>query len=342
MSCTILRSAIHPQAKLLDGGGLAGDVLLGAFDGDGTVLAVAGVDLQALLVGLQGHLDAGGGGVHAQDLEVRVGRGGEAGAVEDEGGVVALAAGAAAVDERGDVATDLLRGQEVVGGAGRGVQVAGGDEDAVGADGACGVGHGERVVEDGGGFGVDEGAEVPVHVVGEHDGRGGGQRDGDDAAGPGGVITEGVGGDVEHVAGEAGLRFVVEGEGDAVGRVGGDGPVLLVVPDEAAVERVLAVVLVLGNVGGDTVDGEGPILDPADAVSHTVRTPVAKSGPRSPVRIPPDHGSEIRVIGLGVLEIVLRVVISEGHILELAVLVLDVEARQPRAVSEPKSSFVNT
>jgi hypothetical protein len=103
-------------------------------------------------------------------------------------------------------------------------------------------------------------------VVGEHDGRGFVERDGDQAADECRGVGEGVGCYVQDVAGEAGLGGIVEDEGNAVAGVRSYSPVLLVVADEAAVEGVLAAVLVLGDLAGLTVDAERTVLDAGEAL----------------------------------------------------------------------------
>lgn len=251
--------AIDPLLRLDDdaavfgdvGGGAVGGVLLALLDGDGALLGVAGVDLEALLVGADVEADAGDGGGHGELGQVGGFGGGVAGAVEDEGVVVAGAAEAAGVDGGGDVFADGLGFREVeegVVGGGDGADRAVGDFDVVDFDVPRRVRHVQRVVEDRGVGGVGEGVQVPVDVVGEHDRGGGVQGDGHHARRPAGPGRHGVGGVGDDGAGEALVSLVQEGEGDGGFVCGGDGPVPLVVAYGAAVQGIVAHVLILRDV----------------------------------------------------------------------------------------------
>ena len=256
-------------AVLLDVSLLAGNVLLASLGRDGAVLSIARVNLKTSLVGLEAHLDTRLRGVHLQDLEVGALRVTVWGAVEDEGVVVADAAGAAAVERLEDVLADLLvRLGEVEGGAVGEADAAGGHLDAVDVDVAIGIRHVESVVEDREGFLVHVCAEIPVDVVGQHDGGGLIEWNGDHTGDEGRSIRERVGGNIEHVTGEPLQGGVVEDERDAVAAVRGNGPIPLVVANEATVEGVLAAVLVCGNVGRHTVDGESTVFDSKHAISE--------------------------------------------------------------------------
>lgn len=74
--------------------GSVGQMLLTALDRDRTVLAVTGVDLQALLVAAKTHLDAGAWCPHPQHLQLWVLRVAVPRAIENESVVVPDAAGA--------------------------------------------------------------------------------------------------------------------------------------------------------------------------------------------------------------------------------------------------------
>ena len=99
-------------------------------------------------------------------------------------------------------------------------------------------------------------------MICQHDRRGLIHWNADQTADPCSVVGESVCCHVEHVAWEARLCGVVEGEGDAVAAYARDSPVLLVIAYEAAVQGIFAAVLVLGDVRGLSIDSEGPVLDP--------------------------------------------------------------------------------
>lgn len=276
------------------------------------ILPITAINLQILLVRAHIHTDPRRIRGQRQDNQIGGFGGGVARAVEDEGVVVADAAEAAGVVCGEDVGANLFGGREVEDGVGDGVKGAGGDEDVVNADVARAVGHVQSVVEDCGVCRVDEGAEVPVNVVGEHDWGRSVEGDGDETAGPlraGGDCVGGVGYDI---AGEAFEGFVEEGEGDGGGVGGYDGPVSLIVADDTAVEGVLSVVLVFGNVRCDAVHGEGAVLDA--------------------VGISTDYGAEVGVVCFGVSEILGPIVIPKDDILRIAILVVDVKIGEACAV----------
>ena len=153
---------------------------------------------------------------------------------------------------------------------------------------------------------VDESAEVPVHVVGEHDWGGLVEGDGDQARGPArarGGGGHGVGCVGDYGAWEAFVAGVEEGECDAAGVVGDEGPVALVVADGAAVEGVAAVVLVGGDVGCPAIDGEGAVFDA--------------------VGVAADDGAVVGVDGVGVVDVLSGIVVAEDDVLGVAVFVVD-------------------
>lgn len=98
-------------------------------------------------------------------------------------------------------------------------------------------------------------------MVGEHNGRRLVKRNGDEAGCPCWAGGNGVGSKGNDVAGEAFEGLVKEEESDGGGVGRDDGPVALIVADSAAVESVVAHVVVLGDVGGHALDGEGAIPD---------------------------------------------------------------------------------
>ena len=234
-------------------------MLLARLDGKGPVLSNAAVDLQALLVGLQvkGNASLRGRKLEHGERAVlwrRVPR-----SIDDESIVVADAAGATRLGIE-DVGANLL-GRGEVKGCIRGSQdLSGRNFDSINANHALRVGHVQGMVQDGRIWPGHESSEVPVHVVGEHDGRGLVERDRHHAGGPlAGFDREGCVG--HHAAGEALVGFVEEREGDAVGGVRDDGPVALVVAHCSTVQRVQPAVLVVRDVGGYSVDREGAVLD---------------------------------------------------------------------------------
>lgn len=98
-------------------------------------------------------------------------------------------------------------------------------------------------------------------MIGEHDWGGLVEGNGDESACPSRAGGDGVGSIGYDGTGEAFEGFVEEGEGDGGGICGDDGPVSLVVADDAAVESIFSFILVFWNVRCDTVDGEGAIFD---------------------------------------------------------------------------------
>ena len=158
------------QHTLWDG---AGHVIssLGGLQGHAAVHAVARVELEGILVGINIELDAGPGAA-------KTGDGWCAGvapiiwshslAVGDVASVVSSAALTAVAVEgvtgRREVGTDLLgRRPEVVARAGLvGQDVTSGDQDAVRADTGASIGHPQGVVLDRVGLGVGEAIQIPV------------------------------------------------------------------------------------------------------------------------------------------------------------------------------------
>lgn len=127
-------------------------------------------------------------------------------------------------------------------------------------------------------------------MVGEHDRGGLVEGDGDETAGLLRAGGDGVGGVGYYIAGEAFEGFVEEGEGDGGGVGGDDGPVSLIIADDAAVEGILSVVFVLGDVRCDAVDGEGAVFDS--------------------VGVSTDYGAEVGVVCFGVGEVLGTIVIA--------------------------------
>lgn len=293
-------------------------------DGDGSILAVAGVDLDRLLIGSDLETDAGGFGVHAHRWDHRFLGRVRRGPVDNEAIVVADAVGTAEPVSVFDVGADELSrgeiGAAVVGGRDLRNRAVG-DKVAVCGDVALGQRKLEpHAVED---VVVLEPVQVPVDMVRHHDGRGlgHGQRDQPRGqlrqalgvlGGAGGVDAEDCMGD--DVAWEALLGPVDQGESDGRLRVGGDGPIALVVADVSSVEGIGAVVFVFRNVVCVSVDGERAILDP--------------------VRVASDHRPEECMVGFGIMQVLFGIVVADHHILHVTVSVRDQEGSQSRAIGD--------
>lgn len=258
-------------AVLLNVGGLALEVLLALLDWDGSVLARAGVDLKTTLVGLKAHLNTSAWAGHAEDLNSWVVNGDTTWTVVDESIVIADATSATAVLQLEGILANCLWLGEVVEATLCEADLTSWDLDTVNINDTVSQWHVEGVVQDELSVLVDKGTQVPVDVVGEHDWGWASDWDGDHAAGPGSIVAQSVGGNVEDIAWEAGLSLIVEAESDAVGSHSGDSPVLLIIADEATVEGVLALVLVGGNVAGHAVNGEGTVLDAEKIVSRCIQ-----------------------------------------------------------------------
>ncbi len=112
--------------------------------------------------------------------------------------------------------------------------------------------------------------------------------------------------------GETFVSHVKKGESDAGGVGNDDGPVPLVVSDGAAVKSVSPIILVLRDVRGHAVDGESAVLD---AICITA-----------------NDGAEIGVDRVCIIDVLRGSIVTENHILRLAVLVVDIKVRQSRAV----------
>ena len=178
---------------------------------------ITAINLQTLLIGPNLHLDARIRAPHPQLHLLRAVGGGRNRPIEDKRLVVARAIVPASAKRIFDIASDLFRGREIKRRVGHHAQLPGRDLDIVDFDVPRRVGHVQRIIQDRLRFGVDEGAEVPVDMVGEHDGRGGVERDGDEAGGPFRAGGDGVGGVGEDGAGEAFEGGVEKGEGEGGG-----------------------------------------------------------------------------------------------------------------------------
>ena len=124
-------------------------MLLAHLDGDGAIEIVTRVELQTLLVGIDVQLDTCDVGVHGEDAEVCSFWRGVPGPVEDECIVVAGAVEAAVVDRVEDVSSDLFWGGEVERGVIDYADCAVWYLDVINLYVTRGVGHVQRVVQDG-------------------------------------------------------------------------------------------------------------------------------------------------------------------------------------------------
>lgn len=146
-------------------------LLLRRLNGNCSILAGTGIDLDSLLVARDLQGDPGGAGVCAEDGDQRVLCCIGSRTVDDEAGIVASAASSTDAICILEVLAHQLSAGEIeaaIASAGDVQDSAVGDEDTVCADIALGQGKlEERVVQDGL---VLERVQVPVDVVGQHDG----------------------------------------------------------------------------------------------------------------------------------------------------------------------------
>ena len=145
-------------------------MLLGHLDRNGAVQIVTCIELQTLLVGIDIQLNSRDVGVHREDADIcsfwrRV-----PGAVKDEGIVVACAVESTVIDCIEDVSSNLFRRGEIERGTIDDADRAIGYFDVVDLHIARRVGHVECVVQDCQVRWVGESVEVPVDVIGKHDG----------------------------------------------------------------------------------------------------------------------------------------------------------------------------
>ena len=140
-------------------------MLLTCLHRNASVLAVAAVNLQALLIGLDIHLDARSVTRHGQDRQIRRLRRRVPRPVKYEGIVVSSAIETAEVGVENVCAKLLGRGEIEECGVADSADHASGDFNVIDADVAVRVWHRECVVENSAAFRVDEGAEVPIYMV---------------------------------------------------------------------------------------------------------------------------------------------------------------------------------
>lgn len=302
--------------------------LLRVLDGDGTILAVAGVDLVSDLVGSNVESDTSrwGGEVdnrHGGAFQVVWG------AIIDEAGVDTRAVEAADAQGIVKVGTNLLAGRVVNCAVEGGIDVENstvGDQDGVTSDDASCQRHVQGVIEDGG---LLEGIQVPVDVVCEHDGGLFGQRQRDntrcqlrETLGVDGS-PESVDGEsdvVEHSAGEFLVSGIEKRECDTIVCRRSHSPIALIVTHDTTVEGISSTVLVRGDVRCLPINSERAILDT--------------------IGIATDYRTEEGVISFGVVHISLRVVITDDNVLDCAIAVGDIQCHKTRTVSDKGSSDV--
>lgn len=297
---------------------------------DGAVLAVAGVDLHGGLVGgnLQGDTGLLGGDAHSGDDRVPGAVGSRA--VHQPASVVAGAASAAQAGGLVNVLADQLGLGEVQSTRVGGVHIAdlaGGNENAIPEDESLRERElQEGVVQD---SRVLERVQVPVEVVGQHDGGllGQSQRDklGGQLGQTLGVLCRLLGGDTEggigdHVAGEVLQALIQEAEGDGRVSVRGDRPIAHVIADRTAVEGVTTTVLVLRDVVSSAINGEGSVLNT--------------------VRVATDDSTEESAVGFTVVKIGFRVIVANDDILLVAITVWHQERSKTGTVRDQRGSDI--
>lgn len=289
---------------------------------DRAVLAVASVDLQRSLVGDDVKADSGGVGGHGDGADHRV-RGGVSGvAVGDPAGVVASAASTAQIFGLFNVLANQLGLSEVqctTVGVADFKDLASGDLDAVCTDVASGQRHLESGVLQNVLF--LEGIQVPVEVVSEHDRSLLGQSLGHNSRCQlrqtlgilrGDLVVDRESNSRNDVSWEVLEAFIKQGESDRGVRVRPNCPIARVVANEATVEGVLAVVLILGDVVGVAVDRERAVLDAVGIATH--------------------RRAKVGVVGLRVVQVLDRIIVAREDILDMAVAVIDQHRGQTRPV----------
>lgn len=194
-------------------------MLLALLHLDAAVLGNTAVQLDSALVRLHAHLNACTWSHQSENLQASISGSRVWWSVGDESVVDTSAAGATVPNGVWNVLADcsLCLG-EVEAGTLSELNFTIWNEDSVSANATFSVGHVESVVQDCHGIVVDESAEVPVDVVGEHDWSGLVERDGNESRDPRRTVTvgcESVGRNVQQIAGETLLCGIVVGEGDA-------------------------------------------------------------------------------------------------------------------------------
>lgn len=225
--------------------------------------------------------------------------------------------------------SDLLGlGPEVVDGAVLvGQNVSSGDEDVVNTNALSTVRHPKGVVEDGAGVVVGESVKIPVRVAAQHDGGPFGSGGGVHLEIPVHAVNS-IGDVGNHLAGEAFFTIgVLEAKGDGILGVRDDSEVAPVPAIRATVKGVDTVgvggsgILVGLDMEGVAINGKGAVLDA--------------------VCIAPRDTTKVRV--KLVFRVVRRVVIACDNITNNAILVLDHDIGDGRAVrNEGKAQVIAT
>lgn len=240
-------------------------MLLALLDLDASVLAHTAVQLNTALVCLYAQLDTRTRRHQSQDLKTRISRVRVRCTVGNEGIVDSSASCSAISLGIGNVLADCgLWLGEVQSGTSSELDLTIGNENAIGSDSTLGIRHVKCVVQDRHGVVVDERPQVPINVVGEHYWSGFVEWNGNQARDPCrafAIVCESVGCDVQKIAGEALFSSIVVRERDARSCVRDYSPVALVVANITTMKCVGAIVLVLGDVGGLSIDSEGTVLD---------------------------------------------------------------------------------
>ena len=158
-------------------------MLLTRLDSNRPILPPTPINLQILLVGSNIHLDARCRTADRQHDQIRRLGSRIPWPIQDERVIVAGTVESTLVRVH-NIPSNLLWGGEVKGSTGYGLELASRNENGVDYDGAGSIGHVKGVVEDVCARTFGEGVEVPVDVIGEHEGRGGIEGDGNEAGGP--------------------------------------------------------------------------------------------------------------------------------------------------------------
>ena len=145
-------------------------MLLAHFDRNGAIEVVTRIELQALLVGVDIQLNPSDVGGHREDANIRSFWRRVAGAVKDEGIVVAGTVEPAVIDSVEDISSDLFRRGKIKGGTVDDPDRAVRYFNVVDLYIARRIGHVERVIQDCHVRWIGESVKVPIDVVGKHDG----------------------------------------------------------------------------------------------------------------------------------------------------------------------------
>ena len=292
-------------------------------DWDVSLLAIAGVDLDSLLVGRDFEADPSGAGAHTNSRNHRSLRSVCRRTVDDEAVVVADTVSTAEAVRVFDVSANKLARSEVraaIIGSASIQDAAVRNEKAVGSDEAVG----QRELQKGVVKNVLllEAIQVPVNVVGQHDWSFLGQGQRNQFCGELGqtlgvvrctFVVDTEHGMSDHIAWEALLGFVHQGKGDGGLRMVRDSPIALVIANVASVEGVDAI-LTFRDI----------VLLPIKSESTILNT----------VGIAADNSTEEGVVCLSIVQILFGVIVAHGDILHVAISVRDQERSQSRPIGD--------